>query len=106
MVVKSQIHSSQSVSIGDQVDKSRKPRWLNVFSETRTQIRLCYVALMAAFVGLSVPVIYQELYRQINQQLKFDVLILLFASLLTWIIAGRILRPLLMPLIGGLSVRF
>jgi len=74
MVVKSQIHSSESgLSNVVQVDKSQKPRWGHVFSEARTQILLCYVALMVAFVGLSVPVIYQELYRQINQRLKSDV---------------------------------
>jgi len=74
MVVKSQIHSSESDwSNVVQVDKSQKPRWLHVFSEARTQILLCYVALMAAFVGLSIPVIYQELYRQINQRLRSDV---------------------------------
>lgn len=74
MVVKSQIHSSKSdLSNVVQIDKSQQPRWLHVFSEARTQILLCYIALMAAFVGLSVPVIYQELYRQINQRLKFDV---------------------------------
>lgn len=74
MIVESQTHSSESgLSNGVQTDKSRKPRWLHVFAEARTQILLCYIALMAAFVGFSVPVIYQELYRQINQRLKFDV---------------------------------
>lgn len=74
MVVKSQTHSPKpGLSNVVQIDKSQKPMWLHVFSEARTQILLCYVALMAAFIGLSVPVIYQELYRQINQRLKFDV---------------------------------
>lgn len=43
------------------------------WAEARTQILLCYLGLMLLFVGISVPAIYQMLFRDIERRLEADV---------------------------------
>lgn len=43
------------------------------WAEARTQILLCYVGLMLLFIGISAPVVYQALSRDIEQRLRADV---------------------------------
>ena len=43
------------------------------WAETRTQILLCYLGLMLLFIGISVPVVYQALFRDIERRLQADV---------------------------------
>jgi signal transduction histidine kinase len=67
----SQTPDSQLVK--GQKDSKRQWQWYDIVSETRTQILLCYVALMVTFVGVSIPVIYRELHRQIDLRLQAEV---------------------------------
>lgn len=43
------------------------------WTEARTQILLCYLGLMLLFVGISIPVVYQTLFRDIERRLEADV---------------------------------
>ncbi|GAB4239212.1 MAG: ATP-binding protein [Elainellaceae cyanobacterium] len=74
MIVKpsSRSQTGRALNLVSEQDNG-KPPWLQMFSEARTQILLCYIGLMAAFVGVSVPVIYHVLFSQIDQRLKEEV---------------------------------
>lgn len=48
-------------------------KWHHIFYETRTQILLSCVGLMTIFIAVSVPVIYQVLYEQVNQRLRREI---------------------------------
>lgn len=75
MVTDSQPRSSEPPSTsGLRLRRTQKPGWLYALSEARTQILLCYIGLMVAFVGLSVPVIYRVLFQQIDYRLNDEVL--------------------------------
>lgn len=50
-----------------------RPRWHRVFVEVRTQILLCYVGLMTILMGISIPTIYQFVFRQIDLRLHTEV---------------------------------
>lgn len=52
---------------------NKKVAWLQIFTEARTQILICYIGLMAALVGVSIPVIFYVLFSQIDQRLKEEV---------------------------------
>ncbi|MBW4464026.1 MAG: HAMP domain-containing protein [Pegethrix bostrychoides GSE-TBD4-15B] len=43
------------------------------WAEARTQILLCYLGLMLLFIGISVPVVYRALFRDIERRLQADV---------------------------------
>ena len=49
------------------------PRWHQVLIEVRTQVLLCYVGLMALLMGISVPIIYQVVFQQIDRRLQAEV---------------------------------
>ncbi len=51
----------------------QRPKWWHFLSEARTRIWICYVALMIAFVGISIPVIYHALFVLVDQRLQQDI---------------------------------
>ena len=49
------------------------PQLHQVLLEVRTQVLLYYLGLMAVLMGISIPVIYQVVFRQIDQRLEKEV---------------------------------
>ena len=49
------------------------PRWYQVFVEVRTQILLCYVGLMTILMVISIPIISQVMFQQIDRRLHTEV---------------------------------
>ena len=47
--------------------------WKPLLAETRSQILLCYIGLMLAFVGVAVPCVYYVLFREVDYRLKADL---------------------------------
>ena len=56
------------------IQRLGSPRWKPLITETRSQILLCYIGLMALFIGIAVPCIYQVLYREGDRRVKADVI--------------------------------
>jgi signal transduction histidine kinase len=51
-----------------------KVNQLYFWSETRTQILLCYIGLMTLLIGGSIPVVYQTLFREVDRYAEAEVL--------------------------------
>ena len=49
------------------------PRWHQVLVEVRTQVLICYIGLMALLTGISIPIIYQVVFQQIDRRLQTEV---------------------------------
>ncbi|MEM9003027.1 MAG: HAMP domain-containing sensor histidine kinase [Cyanobacteria bacterium P01_F01_bin.86] len=48
--------------------------WKPLLAETRSQILLCYIGLMLAFVGIAVPCIYYVLFREVDHRVEDDLM--------------------------------
>jgi signal transduction histidine kinase len=44
-----------------------------VWSETRTQIGLCYIGLMALLIGGSIPAVYHALFREVDRRTEIEI---------------------------------
>ncbi|NJR61969.1 MAG: hypothetical protein HC769_25955 [Cyanobacteria bacterium CRU_2_1] len=66
-------HSSADLSVTNSSNSQHQPKWCCVFAEARTQILLCYIGLMALFVGLSIPVIYHALSQRVIYRVREEV---------------------------------
>jgi signal transduction histidine kinase len=45
----------------------------SIWSETRTQIGLCYIGLMALLIGGAIPAVYHALYREVDRRSEMEV---------------------------------
>ncbi|MCU0569999.1 MAG: ATP-binding protein [Oculatellaceae cyanobacterium Prado106] len=46
---------------------------LRLWSETRTQILLCYLGLMALLIGGSIPAVYQVLFQEVERRAEAEI---------------------------------
>jgi signal transduction histidine kinase len=49
------------------------PGWLKVFGEARTRILLWYVLLMAFFIAIAIPTIYNRLFAKVQARVEQDI---------------------------------
>ncbi|NER80488.1 MAG: hypothetical protein F6K42_13110, partial [Leptolyngbya sp. SIO1D8] len=55
------------------IQRLRLLQWKPLFAETRSQILLCYIGLMALFVAIAVPCIYYVLFREVDRREEVEI---------------------------------
>ena len=67
------LKQSTQARVGGILQRVTPSRWKPLIAETRSQILLCYIGLMALFIGVAIPCIYQILYLEVDRRVAADL---------------------------------
>jgi signal transduction histidine kinase len=73
MTLGTKISTASNVPEADSAEENRLGRKRGLFWEARTRILACYLALMAFFVGISIPLFYQLVFYQVDRRVRDDL---------------------------------